>query len=257
MNDKNEQKITVGGIITLVWFAVSMYAIVQLGMNGEIFLMFLVVGQYIIGFGIMALSSGKKKNNLNGRDNFNDEPIVIEHEESNSKIIVDSKKLDKTSIKLGYGLILAGIIFIICLYLNEHPELLGVEINWTKVLFIVIWSFASVWSLKLCYYVHKEYKKENANLNVHDLNDMKKAMEKNEGVHIYNFNGREYEVREEKIDDEHNLDFAVKISPSSKNYVMPEERIVSKKSVSLFPLLLVIVFFLLSIFTLIAVIIKM
>ena len=45
MNDKNEQKITVGGIITLVWFAVSMYAIVQLGMNGEIFLMFLVVGQ--------------------------------------------------------------------------------------------------------------------------------------------------------------------------------------------------------------------
>lgn len=210
MNDKKEKKITFGAIFTLVWFVASMYAIVQFAMKKEMFLMFLVVGQYIIGFGIMTLSASNKKNKNNNQSmmNENDEqgiilknkvPLVKQKDDSYvamSGVIVDSERLRKSTTRLGHYLLMGGIALIICVYLALHPEVLGAEVGWELLFFLCLISVMVIVSFRIGYKAIKKHRDLKNRCYVEVVAVISEYVERHKNikypVYKFMFNGKEY-----------------------------------------------------------------
>lgn len=273
MNDRKDQKITVGAIITVVWFVASIYAIVQFAMNKEIFLMFLVVGQYIIGFGIMTLSASNKtnKNNDQSMMNKNDEqsiilqnkvPLVKQEDDSYvamSGVIVDSEMFRKSTTRLGHYLLMGGIALIICVYLAFHPEVLGVEVSWELLFFLCLISVMVIVSFRICYKAIKKHRDLKNRCYVEVVAVISEYVKRHKNikypVYKFMFNGKEYFIchntGSRRISTPIGNEIKLMINPN-----MPYEYITSNLADGLLELFVGVPVFVLSVISLILFIMK-
>ena len=205
--NNGEQKISIWTIIMFLWFGISIVLIVTFAEKKDFENMWLVVGQYIVGFGLMFLSPTKKNNNymeLNKKDNPNvilqNEMTLVKQEDDSYVVMpgitVDSNKFRKSQIRLGYFLLLGGISFIVCVYLAFHPKLLGLEVNWQLLFYLFLISVMAIYSFRNCYKTIKKYRylKERCFMEVVAV--ISKYVKKHRGiqypVYKFMFNGKTY-----------------------------------------------------------------
>lgn len=269
----NNQKISVWVIIMLVWFLLSLVLLVAFAGQNDTEKMFLVLGQYVVGFGVMTLSSNNesKKNHNQSMANKNDAKIIIQQnkvllvkQEDGSyvatPVVVDRERFIKSTTRLGYFLLIGGIAIIICVYLAFNPEVLGVEIDWVKLFFTVLFSSAVIVSCKMCYNAIKRINNLKKRCFVEVVATISKYVEGRKGiqypVYKFMFNGKEYFICHNRgsrpILTPVGSEIKLMINPS-----MPYEYMSSDFNFEWLELLFDVSALAISLFALIAVIIKM